>query len=239
MTNNEFEDIVKMFHGCRYCGAANIWPYGKASWRHSCRECYRADDWEELYDWRKLHRSKPESKYRRIMSLEWEKVEREYYRKKRKENNVVEAIIECSSCGEEKPLFEFKWHYLNQIRKKSDLNRWYCSACISSMNDTKRCPRCGKNKEEEDFEDGTYIYSACIDCREEINKRKERWLTVVADSACIAALKYRKMEINDSNMNMIRELLLAKRINKEAKTVIYKQFQEKRRVQNESNSTNV
>lgn len=216
----------KMFHGCVFCGNADVWPHGIASSTRSCRQCYQTDIPLEI---KSIFFDKTD-KYNsaRVRELEWLKLQREYYRDKRIKNGIIEPDIQCKKCRKEKPLFEFpiQWPY-SQFNKCSDLDKLYCYDCLSIINDTKRCPRCWDVREKEDFRDDEFDYTYCIVCRKKVEEEKkirdEAFLNEVPVHFCKSSLKQRGIKETEENINFIRELILAKRINRNIKSILRKE----------------
>ena len=170
----------------------------------------------------------------RIYLLEREKLKRQYFREKRIKNGIIEPVIKCRKCKEEKPLFEFppQWS-ATQFKHYSDLNKLFCYDCLSIIEETKKCPKCRLYREKEYFEDNGYSYENCLICRDKDKAREELYYKTVSDQICRHSLALRNIKETEESIVFIRELLMAQRLNKKVKNIL------KKGTLNESNYPNV
>lgn len=227
------EKVTYFSRRCKQCGIADIWDYGMARTLGLCRPCYRSDISKIVDEFDSI---KEKYTSRRREKLEWNRFQRQYYRKERIKNGIFEPIIKCRKCKEEKPLFEFPGCQYEVFKKYSDLNRLLCYNCLSIMRETKICPTCRERREEEDFEDLDYKYRSCSTCRdkwkEERMAREKLYYAKVATWQCRQSLSMRNLEETDESLAFIGELILAKRRNNRIKQILKEKI-------NESSNANV
>lgn len=206
---------------CRFCGVAERWPYGTAREIKSCRQCYQADDFGEMYQYVASFSDRLNSiKNRRLRDLEYARIKRQFYRIKRRNKFILEPEVKCEHCKRTLPVFEFPM-----------VSPQYCPAicyeCDSLLKDTQTCPKCKQRLEHDEFEDDQHTYTYCRTCRIEIKRKRDQWdrihniihLRVVTNASCHQALSVRGIEENEETIGFIRELLLAKRIASHLKSI--------------------
>lgn len=217
--------LREIHSGCQICGTGRpryTWNSSGIFGFHACYDCYI-----ERY---KIDTNKIEMELRKkaeentsddtLYFMEINKLQREYVREVRKSKGVIDPELTCVSCGKQQSVFEFS-HIGNS--KFSTIE----NICFSCLDKIDVCPVC-KDKRDNDFMRKPILYYEdtylCFKHSKEKKTREEqieKWLSSVNAKQCISALKYRKMDINRQNIEMIEQLILAKRINKEINEKLY------------------
>jgi hypothetical protein len=224
LRKKEVDDIFRFLTKCRECGEQEIWPYGNARSCKLCRECSGKSIPSDVFDKISLHVESLNGSY--LKDKEYQKLVREYWRGERNKKGVYEPTIECTKCKQDKPVFEFVALYPPT-----------CYDCRYIINGVHQCRNCKKYISKDLMQDDEYIYNFCPTCREESK--------IESDFLYFNTVSYRHrkqllgrigMDETKESLAFAREVILARRLNIDAKKQLKKQIKEMR---NESNRKHV